>query len=242
MAARNSRPFCFPRERSDPMHGDIIETSQLPDTFPVFPLTGALLLPRGRLPLNIFEPRYLAMVDDALCHNRVIGMAQPVHPEDASWAPELYPVGCAGRLTSFSETEDGRYLITLSGLCRFRIKRELKSDTAYRQIVPCYDGYEIDFSPQEDENIIDRCRLLRALKSYLNARDIEADWSSLETAQPESVINTLAMLCPFCPEEKQVLLEAETLSDRGQALLAILELSAASSSAPGGSAPDCPVN
>jgi len=225
-----------------PMHGDITETSQLPNTLPVFPLAGALLLPRGRLPLNVFEPRYLAMIDDALGHNRIIGMAQPVHPEDASWAPELYPVGCAGRLTSFSETDDGRYLITLSGLCRFRITRELDVTTPYRQVAPSYKGYDIDFAPPSDEDIIDRCRLLRALKSYLNARDIEADWSSLETAQPESVINTLAMLCPFCPEEKQALLEAGSLRDRGQALLAILELSAASSSGPGGSAPDCPVN
>ena len=224
------------------MRGDIIETSQLPEIFPVFPLTGALLLPRGRLPLNVFEPRYLALVDDALGHNRVVGMVQPVNPEDDSWAPELYPVGCAGRLTSFSETDDGRYLITLTGLCRFRIKREQETDKAYRLVVPSYAGFEVDFAPHEDEDIIDRCRLLRALKSYLNARDIEADWSSLETAHPESVINTLAMLCPFCPEEKQALLEAETLCDRGQALLAILELSAASSSVPGGSAPDCPVN
>jgi len=224
------------------MHGDITETSQLPGILPMFPLTGALLLPRGRLPLNIFEPRYMAMVDDALGHNRVIGMVQPVNPEDASWAPELYPVGCAGRLTSFSETDDGRYLITLTGLCRFRIKKELETDKAYRQIVPSYAPYEMDFSTLGGDNIIDRCRLLRALKSYLNARDIEADWSSLETAQPESIINTLAMLCPFCAEEKQALLEAETLTDRGQALLAILELSAASSSAPGGSTPDTSVN
>ena len=225
-----------------PMHGDITETSQLPKILPVFPLSGALLLPRGRLPLNVFEPRYLAMVDNALAHNRVIGMTQPVHAEDASWSPELYQVGCAGRLTSFSETDDGRYLITLSGLCRFRIAEELDADTPYRQVVPSYEGYQIDFNPAEEENLVDRCRLLRALKSYLNARDIEADWSSLETAQPESVVNTLAMLCPFCPEEKQALLESQSLRDRGQTLLAILELSAASSSGPGGSAPDCPVN
>lgn len=200
--------------------------ADLPKTIPVFPLAGALLLPRGRLPLNIFEPRYLAMVDTALRQTRVIGMVQPVNEEERR--PKLYPVGCLGRLTSWSDTGDGRFFITLSGIIRFRIAQELKTLTPYREVEPDFAPYAGDLNDADDDNFIDRKRLGHCLKSYMEQKRIEADLSLIERAPAETLINSLSMICPFAPVEKQALLEAPTLADRAQLLTAFIEMAATS--------------
>lgn len=201
--------------------------AELPAVIPVFPLAGALLLPRGRLPLNIFEPRYLAMIDDAMRHHRVIGMVQPANQDQRH--PPLYPVGCLGRLTSWSETGDGRLMITLTGLIRFRIATELNTVTAYRQVEADFVPFAGDLKESDDEECVDRKRLGASLKSYLKLRQLEADWNSIERAPGEVLINSLAMICPFDVAEKQALLEAPHLADRAQLLTALIEMAAASS-------------
>jgi len=201
--------------------------SGLPSVIPVFPLAGALLLPRGRLPLNIFEPRYLAMIDDAMRHHRVIGMVQPAGPDQKH--PPLYPVGCVGRLTSWSETGDGRLMITLTGLIRFRVDAELKTTTPYRQVEAGFEPFAADLQESNDEACVDRKRLGASLKSYLKLRNLEADWSSIERAPGEVLINSLAMICPFDIAEKQALLEAPCLAERAQLLTALIEMAAAGS-------------
>lgn len=193
---------------------------------PVFPLSGALLLPRGTLPLNIFEPRYIQMVDDAMRGDRLIGMIQPRIPEHLSAMPPLYDIGCVGRITSYSETEDARFLITLTGLCRFKIARELVADTPYRQIEAQYEPFKDDLSPpeiplEEDE----RARLLGALKGYLTQQHMRADWESIKNAPAEHLVNALAMICPFETSEKQALLEAPTLIARVETLIALISMS-----------------
>jgi len=200
----------------------------LPRHVPVFPLTGALLLPRGALPLNVFEPRYLQMVDDALSGTRLIGMIQPSEPEEYTLTPALAHVGCLGRLTSFKETEDHRYQITLTGVCRFRVAEELRIDTPYRQIAADYSTFAGDLVLQDDTDL-PRSRLLAALKHYLARRDLKADWQSVMQAPPEHLVNALAMLCPFDPNEKQALLEAPTWNERVATLVALLEMSDAGS-------------
>lgn len=198
----------------------------LPHVIPVFPLPRALLLPRGRLPLNIFEPRYLAMVDDALRHDRLIGMVQPTCDGDRH--PTLYPVGCVGRLSSWSETGDNRFLITLTGVIRFRIENELETTTPYRQVKVDYSGFSCDLEPPEDETCVDRDRLGTCLKSYFKQHNLPADWKSIERAPGETLINSLAMICPFEIAEKQALLEAPAFADRAQLLTALIEMAAAS--------------
>lgn len=203
---------------------------ELPRTIPVFPLSSVLLLPRGQLPLNVFEPRYLAMVDTALAGPRLIGMIQPRDDTSAtSLKPPLTQAGCAGKITAFQETEDGRYLITLSGICRFRVARELDAVTPYRQITADYTPYTNDLAVLNDPQL-PRERLLTALKTYLTRRDLKADWDSAATAPPEALVNALAMLCPFEPAEKQALLEAPGWQERVDTLIALLELSGAESS------------
>lgn len=203
---------------------------ELPRTIPVFPLSSVLLLPRGQLPLNVFEPRYLAMVDTALAGPRLIGMIQPRDDTNAtSLKPPLMQAGCAGKITAFQETEDGRYLITLSGICRFRVARELDAVTPYRQITADYTPYANDLAVLNDPQL-PRERLLTALKTYLTRRDLKADWDSAATAPPEALVNALAMLCPFEPAEKQALLEAPGWQERVDTLIALLELSGAESS------------
>lgn len=197
--------------------------SDLPAVIPVFPLAGALLLPRGRLPLNIFEPRYLAMVDDALRHGRVIGMVQPSNEQRC---PTLYPVGCLGRLTSWSETGDGRLLITLTGFIRFRVESELQTTTPYRQVKADYADFAADLEDSCDESCIDRERLGACLRSYLRQRNLEADWSSIERAPGEVLVNSLAMICPFDTAEKQALLEAPALGERARLLTTLIEMAA----------------
>ena len=197
--------------------------SDLPHSLPLFPLTGVLLLPRGQLPLNVFEPRYLEMVDYALAGDRLIGMIQPSESEETVLKPRLSQVGCAGKIVSFQETEDNRYLISLAGVCRFRLTGEMEATTPWRAGFTDFAPFAGDLAQPGDEEF-PRKRLLDALKSYLSSRDMQADWSSVMTAPAEALINALAMMCPFDPVEKQALLEARTFQDRASALMALLEI------------------
>lgn len=197
----------------------------LPSELPIFPLTGVLLLPGGKLPLNIFEPRYLNMTSAALAGHRMIGMIQPTNGNEGA-QPDVYQTGCAGRLTSFSETEDGRYLITLSGYARFDIKEELPLRAGYRQVVPDWSPYREDLA-EDDSGSIDRDRMLRALKGYFAANQVDANWDAIKDTPTDRLVNALAMMCPFQPSEKQALLEAATLVDRADVMVALLEMSLA---------------
>ncbi|MEE2997602.1 MAG: LON peptidase substrate-binding domain-containing protein [Pseudomonadota bacterium] len=198
---------------------------ELPAEIPIFPLTGVLLLPGGKLPMNIFEPRYLNMTSAALAGDRMIGMIQPVcDNEDAQ--PDVYQTGCVGRLTSFSETEDGRYLITLSGYIRFDIRREISLRDGFRMIVPDWSPYRGDLT-EEDSGSVDRDKMLRALKGYFAANQVDANWGAIKDTPTDRLVNALAMMCPFQPNEKQALLEAETLMDRADVMVALLEMSLA---------------
>lgn len=199
--------------------------ADLPQVIPVFPLDGALLLPSGDLPLQIFEPRYLNMVDDAMAGDRIIGMIQTRSGGDRE-RPKLADVGCAGRITSFAETSDGRYLITLTGVCRFDAGPELALQTPYRQVRASYDRFEADLThdaatkaPQSA-----RARFAKALKRYLNRRELDIDWETAQTAPLEALVNSLAMGLPFEPAEKQALLEAPSLADRFETLSTLLEI------------------
>ena len=197
--------------------------SDLPRSLPLFPLSGVVLLPRGHLPLNVFEPRYLEMVDYALAGNRLIGMIQPAENEETVLKPRLNQVGCAGKIMSFQETEDNRYLISLNGICRFRLSGETQATTPWRTGLADFAPFASDLAqPQEEE--FPRKRLLEALKTYLTSRDMQADWNSVLTAPAEALINALAMMCPFDPVEKQALLEAQTFLDRASTLMALLEM------------------
>ena len=202
--------------------------SDLPGSLPLFPLTGAVLLPRGVLPLNIFEPRYLEMVDYALSGDRLIGMIQPTEHEDSVLKPRLSQVGCAGKIVSFQETQDNRYLITLAGLCRFRLTGEMESSTPWRAGFTDFGAFAGDLAQAPEEDF-PRERLLAALKAYLNTRDMKADWKSVMTAPGEALVNALAMMCPFDPAEKQALLEAQSFQDRASTLMALLEMGEAGS-------------
>lgn len=205
------------------------DASAVPDQIPVFPLAGALLLPGCRLPLNVFEPRYLAMVDHALAGARVIGMIQPdagANEDGLSGTePALSVIGCAGRLVSFAETGDGRYLISLEGICRFRCRGEVRTGMPFRQcrIAPLAADFEADDSAGR----VDRAALLRAFQAYLEANSLEADWDSIRGAANDVLVNTLSMMAPFGPEEKQALLEAADLKTRAETLVAVTELSLA---------------
>lgn len=199
----------------------------LPEVIPVFPLADALLLPRGQMPLNVFEPRYLAMVDDALAADRVIGMIQPRAEGDGEdEASDLRNVGCAGRITGFSETGDGRYLITLTGLARFRLLEEVETDRPYRSFRVTSEPFAADFVIR-GEGEVDRDTLIDAFRAYLDAHDLEADWDSVDNASNESLVNAIAMIGPYGPAEKQALLEAPDLKTRAETLIALTEISLA---------------
>ena len=206
-----------------------------PAVIPLFPLSGALLLPRGQMPLNIFEPRYLAMADDAIRTHRVIGMIQP-EPESGrqSSAPALLQVGCLGRITQFAETGDDRYILTLTGISRFRLVEELSVSTPYRQARISYGDFAVDFQARAGEEAVDRASLLKALRSFAKANELKIDWKGVNEAPNEALVNALSMMCPFGPREKQALLEAPTLKDRAEVLVAITEIELAR----GGSDPD----
>jgi len=217
-----------------PINAEYRGPGDLPEVIPVFPLPGALLLPRSRLPLNIFEPRYLAMVDNAMDTYRMIGMVQPKDPDaDLSKSPALSDVGCAGRIVDYSETDDGRYQITLLGIARFQIAGERDAGSPFRQVAADYSPYKDDISTAPDPPIA-RERLMIALKPYLKDRAMQTDWKSIEEAPSEALVNALAILCPFDPKEKQALLEAPTLKERADALIALLEIANAGASPPRG--------
>jgi len=201
-----------------------VHLGDMPATLPVFPLTGVLLLPRGLLPLNIFEPRYLAMIDAALADSRLIGMIQPTVHEEKNLRPPLSHVGCAGRITSFQETDDRRYVIALTGICRFAVGEELSVETPYRQIRADYAPFAGDLVENASAQDFPRDRLAVALRAYLTNRDLKADWESVMSAPAESLVNALSMTCPFEPAEKQALLEAKTLPERADTLVALLEM------------------
>ncbi|KAA0917723.1 ATP-dependent protease [Aquicoccus porphyridii] len=195
----------------------------LPRTIPVFPLTGALLLPRARLPLHVFEPRYLAMLDDALkTPERLIGMIQPNEVPGRDGLT-LMTIGCAGRITQFSETEDGRYMITLSGISRFRIQSEVEGFTPYRRANVSWEGFERDRGGADHDPEFDRAGFFRLLGRYFQARGLDTDWNTLKDADDELLINSLSMLLEFEPEDKQALLEAPSLSTRRETLVTLIE-------------------
>ncbi len=192
----------------------MINPADLPDTLPLFPLSGAVLLPRARLPLHIFEPRYLAMIEDCLkSDRRLIGMIQPRGDLTAD-PPALAAVGCAGRLTSFSEAEDGRFMITLTGIARFTVTEELPGFVPYRRARVSFAPFIDDLSGPQTDPGLNRKAFLKELARYLRASKMGTDWANLKDADDEVLVNVLSMLCPFDPEEKQALLEAPTLTER----------------------------
>ncbi|NQV43472.1 MAG: LON peptidase substrate-binding domain-containing protein [Rhodospirillales bacterium] len=205
---------------------DMPATDLLPDELPLFPLKGVLLLPGATLPLNIFEPRYLNMVEDALGNGRIIGMVQPkiANVESPGGEPVVYETGCAGRIVSFEETGDGRFTIMLLGMCRFRIVTELPLQSGYRMVCPDFNSFFDDLNDDEC-SVPDRESLLTTVEAYFIANDIEADWASIEGAADSALITTLSMLCPFDPSEKQALLECDNMILRGQLLGNLMALS-----------------
>jgi Lon protease-like protein len=209
-----------------PMNAHYRGPIDLPEVIPVFPLPGALLLPRGQMPLNIFEPRYLAMVDDALRDgHRLIGMVQPDSTHgDKTDVPPLYKIGCVGRITELAESGDGRYLIELTGIARFLIEQELTVGTAYRQCRVTFAPFANDFVARKGENEVDRPALLTALRDFLAANDLKADWEGIEQAPNEALVNALSMMSPYGTAEKQALLEAPDLKTRAEILVAITEI------------------
>jgi uncharacterized protein len=209
--------------------------ADLPGTIPVFPLPGALLLPRGQMPLNIFEPRYLEMIDDSLRDgHRLIGVIQPDTTQSGTDdKPNLFKVGCVGRITQLAETGDGRYLIQLTGVARFRIEAELEVATAYRQCHVTYAPFADDFIARKGEEAVDRKTLLEALSAFLKANDLKADWEGIEKAPNEALVNALAMMSPYGPAEKQALLEAPDLKTRAEILVAVTEIELAKAATEG---------
>jgi Lon protease-like protein len=218
-----------------PMNAVYRGPGDLPDVIPVFPLAGALLLPRGQMPLNIFEPRYLVLTDEALrAGHRLIGMIQPdsAHPGPPD-RPNLYKVGCVGRITQLAETGDGRYLMQLTGISRFRVEEELSVTTPYRQCRVTYAPFADDFVARKGEDSVDRKSLLEALSDFLKANNLKADWDGIENAPNEALVNALAMMSPYGAAEKQALLEAPDLKTRAEILVAVTEIELAKSGAPG---------
>jgi Lon protease-like protein len=198
--------------------------SALPEILPIFPLAGAVLLPRGRLPLNIFEPRYISMVEAALGQSRMIGMIQPsTPPENQEPLPPIYNIGCAGRITSFTETEDGHFLIGLTGICRFAVAEELAMERGYRRVRPDWNRFLSDIGTTEEAEI-DRERLIGLLRAYFKLQGIAADWNAVQSTNNETLVSSLVMICPLAPNEKQALLEAPTLGTRADLLMTLLEM------------------
>jgi Lon protease-like protein len=209
-----------------PMNAPYRGPGELPEVIPIFPLPGALLLPRGQMPLNIFEQRYLAMVDDALRGtHRLIGMIQPdVSHTGQPDKPALFHVGCVGRITQFAESGDGRYLLELTGVSRFRVLEELSATTAYRQCRVDYFAYLDDFTARKGEEDVDRAGLLAVLKDFLKENNLRADWEGIDKAPNEALVNALAMMSPYGSPEKQALLEAPDLKTRAEILVAVTEM------------------
>ncbi len=219
-----------------PMNAVYENPGDLADVIPVFPLPGALLLPRGQMPLNIFEPRYVAMIDESLrAGHRLIGMIQPdtAHPGSPD-KPNLYKVGCVGRITQLAESGDGRYLLQLTGIVRFQVEEELRMPTLFRQCRVRYTPFIDDFTARKGEDDVDRKSLLAALTGFLKANDLKADWEGIETAPNEALVNALAMMSPYGAPEKQALLEAPDLKTRAELLVAMTEMELAKKNASGG--------
>jgi Lon protease-like protein len=213
--------------------------SDLPPRIALFPLRGAILLPRATLPLNVFEPRYLQMLDDVLSGSRMLGIIQPDGNDDPGESPEnkdsgLRRVGCAGRVTAYQELDDGRLLITLTGIARYEILEEPASAKPYRIASVSYDRFASDFDIGRGEDQVDRVNLIRVLRAYLEQNRLKADWTSIERASSEFLINALCVMSPYGPEEKQALLEAEDLKRRAEVLIALAEMELASTSGTGG--------
>jgi uncharacterized protein len=218
-----------------PMRAEYRRPTDLPEIIPVFPLAGALLLPRGQMPLNIFEPRYLAMIDDALRDGRrLIGMIQPDPSRSgAQDKPALFTIGCVGRMTQFAETDDGRYLIQLTGIARFRVIEEVEATTPYRQCRVTYTPFATDFTARLGEEFVDRKALLDALLAFLKANNLKTDWDGVENAPNEALVNALAMMSPYGVAEKQALLEAPDLKTRAEILVAVTQIELAKKSTGG---------
>lgn len=207
--------------------------AELPPVIPVFPLAGALLLPRAELPLNIFEPRYLQMFNDAIAGNRLIGMIQPAGEEQGD-VPALAQIGCLGRITSFSEADDDRLLVTLSGVCRFETAGELSVATPYRQVEAAYHNFAGDLVAEARARSVDREALVRAFRQYLEANNMTANWEEVAQVSTESLVNTLSQLAPYPAAEKQALLEAPDLPARADMLIALTELALRRRAGPSG--------
>jgi uncharacterized protein len=209
-----------------PINAEYRGPGELPEVIAVFPLPGALLLPRGQMPLNIFEPRYLAMVDDALRDgHRLIGMIQPdVTHSSNETKPALFRVGCAGRITQLAESGDGRYILELTGIARFRVVEEIDVQTPYRQCKVDYFPYLVDFTARTGEEDVDREGLLAVLEDFLKANNLKVDWEGIESAPNEALVNALAMMSPYGPPEKQAMLEAPDLKTRAEILIAVTEM------------------
>ncbi|WP_458758845.1 LON peptidase substrate-binding domain-containing protein [Afipia sp. TerB] len=209
-----------------PINAEYRGPADLPEVIPVFPLPGALLLPRGQMPLNIFEPRYLEMIDDALRDgHRLIGMIQPdaTHSRGEA-APSLFRVGCVGRITQLAETGDGRYILELTGVTRFKVVDELSVMTPYRQCKVDFFPFIDDFTARKGENDVDREAVLAALTRFLKANQLKVDWDGIHSAPNEALVNALAMMSPYGTAEKQALLEAPDLKTRAEVLIAITEM------------------
>lgn len=213
--------------------------ADLPARIPVFPLRGAILLPRATLPLNIFEPRYLEMIDDVMSGARVIGVLQPTLADDDDQESPidktagLRSVGCAGRVTSYQELDDGRLIITLTGITRFESIGETETDKLYRIMSVSYDRFASDLTEGLGEELVDRQNLLRVLKTYLEVNRLKTDWATIQRASNEFLINALSVMCPYGPEEKQALLEAKDLRSRAEVLVALAEIDLASNGSSG---------
>ncbi len=205
-------------------HSGLQRPADCPAVIPVFPLPGALLLPRGQMPLNIFEPRYLKMVDDALRGDRLIGMIQPDPDGAAAAHPKLFRVGCAGRITQYAETGDGRYLISLTGVSRFRMESEVASAEHYRLCQVSYDEFAVDFQARAGEEQVDRAGVLKALRDFVESNDLKVDWAGIDEAPNEALVNALCMMSPFGIREKQAMLEAADLRTRAEILIAVTQM------------------
>jgi uncharacterized protein len=202
--------------------------SDMPKTIPLFPLAGALLLPRTDLPLSIFEPRYLQMIDDAMYGDRVIGIIQP-SDGDHSDHPSLEKIGCVGRITAYAETDDGRFVITLTGISRFKVKKEFESPCDYRLAQVEYRSFASDFIVEKDAQLVNRPQLISAFRQYLEANNMSADWSEVNAVSTEVLVNTLSLMAPYPAREKQALLEAPDLKSRADVLVALTEMALAKS-------------
>jgi Lon protease-like protein len=202
----------------------VTRPQDLPEILPIFPLAGVLLLPGGRLPLNIFEPRYLAMVEEALKHNRIFGMVQPTGTNNPDGTPQTFKVGCAGRIHSFNETDDGRLLISLVGVCRFRIREELELHRGFRRAKAEWDDYLGDLTETCKPACVDRDKLMQHMKCYFKLQGVAGDWDVIEKTNDNKLITSLAMICPFQPSEKQALLEAKTIEERCRLLTTLMDM------------------